>query len=164
MIGNIGYERRLQALERRAREIGYGVPTPSMPWTPFFFGDGGVGGTFTYSSQAGRYRRIGDICIVNGMVAISAIAVAPTGSMHIAGLPFTAASSGVNSGASFTFIYNFNYSVNAMDLSGVILSAGNTIALYESFDNAAAVAVPAANFTNVNCNLQFFGMYQVAGS
>jgi len=130
-------------------------------WTPGFVGTG-TAGTFTYFSQFGRYVRMGDLCFFNGVVAISAITVAPTGNMRISGLPFTASNTG-NAGASFSFIGNFNYTAAALQLTGAIVAATNYISLYESFDNAAAVAAPAANFTNAACNLQFHGFYQVAG-
>lgn len=161
MIGNIGYERRLQALERRAREIGYGVPNTAASWTPNF-GGSGTPGTFTYGAQSGRYVRVGDLCFIEGIVQITAITVAPTGNMRIWGMPFTAVA--INSGISFVYISNFNYTAAALQVTGVI-QVGNSYAdLYESFDNAGAVAVPAANFTNASCNMQFFGMYQIAGS
>jgi len=163
MIGNIGYELRLQALELKARSIGSGAPSPETSWTPFFFGDGGTAGTFTYASQVGRYTRMGQLCFIHGVVAISAITVAPTGTMYIAGIPFDAAAT-INSGVAFTYISNFNYAAGALQLTGAIVASGNTIKLFESFDNAIAVAVPAANFTNASCNIQFFGMYQVSGS
>ncbi len=160
MIGNIGYERRLQALERRAREIGYGVPNPAASWTPTFIGSG-TPGTFTYASQSGRYVRVGDFCFITGVVAISAIPVAPTGNVRIGGLPYAAIA---NSAISFGYINNFNYSAGALQLTGLIGGGTNYILLFESFDNALAVEVPSANFINTGCNMQFFGMYQVSGS
>lgn len=165
-FANLGYERRLQALERFMREIrGDHGAISIAAWTPFFFGDGGTGGTFTYTAQTGRYTTIGGYCFIQGVVAISAIAVAPTGSMRIAGIPFTAANvANTNGGISFSFIHNFNYAANAVQLTGVAISNENTISLYEAFDNGAAVAAPAANFTNTGCNIQFVGFYQIAGA
>jgi len=61
----------------------------------------------------------------------------------------------------FSFVSNFNYSATAIELTGAIGGGGNTISLYEAFDNAGAAAVPAANFTNAACNMQFTGFYQV---
>ncbi len=46
-------------------------------------------GTFTYSTQAGFYTRIGNRCLFNLSVSATAVPVAPTGSAIIDGLPFT---------------------------------------------------------------------------
>lgn len=150
----LALEKNLKDLQSRARGTAWGV------WTPAFFGDGGTPGTFTYAAQVGRYTRIGSLCILQGIVAISAITVAPTGNMRIANLPFTV-NSVINGGVYFTFISGFNYSAAAIELTGAIVAAGNTISLYEAFDNAGAGAVPSANFTNPSCNLQFTGFYLV---
>lgn len=150
----LSLERKLQDLQSRARGIAWGV------WTPAFFGDGGTPGTFTYTAQVGRYTRLGNLCILQGIVAISAITVAPTGNMRIANLPLTI-NSVINGGVYFTYIGGFNYTAGATELLGAAVVTGNTISLYEAFDNAGAVAVPAANFTNPTCNLQFTGFYLV---
>jgi len=157
----LDHEKRIRELERsladlatRARDMRWGT------WQPAYFGDGGTPGTFTYAARQGYYTRIGSLCIIQGVLQISAITVAPTGNMRISNLPLTVGSS-INGGVFFSFIANFNYSVNAVELNGAIVAGGNTISLYEAFDNAAAVPVPSANFTNANCNLQFTGFYQV---
>lgn len=49
-------------------------------------------GTFTYSTQAGFYTRIGNRVLFNLSVAATAVPVAPTGSAIIDGLPFTSVS------------------------------------------------------------------------
>lgn len=159
----IDHERRILALEKslkdvQARSRGYAWGT----WSPSFFGDGGTPGTFTYFANTGSYMRIGGLCIITGVVAISAITVAPTGNMKIANLPIQASSSATaNGGVSFQYISNYNFSATAIQLTGVIIVGGNTISLYEALDNAGPLPSPAASFTNPTCNLQFFGMYQV---
>ena len=128
-----------------------------VEWTPTYKGTT-VAGTFTYVSQVGRATVLGPLVFVQGVCALSAIGVAPTGNMTIAGLPLPV-SAVPNGGVAFSFISHFNYSLLSLQLMGVIVGSGNVIDLYESFINAVAVRVPAANFTNVNCNLQFFGYY-----
>jgi hypothetical protein len=154
-------ERRLQALEQfveRLRKSDMG--SVQNTWTPAFQGSG-TAGTFTYSVQSGVYTRLGNQVIVHARVAISAISVAPTGTMRITGLPYTANATYFG-GCYFTFISNFNYAASAMDVSGLIGPSTAHIRIMESFDNTSAADTPAANFTNVNCDLMFSGVYLIA--
>lgn len=130
-------------------------------WTPAFAGSG-TAGTFTYTAAtAAYYTKIGNLVWFGGRVTISAISVAPTTNMRITGLPFTAKSDTVNSGAiTFGFISNLDFSANAIQLTGVVVGGQSYIDLYEVFDNAAAVAYPAANFTNAACSIIFSGWYR----
>ena len=134
-------------------------------WTPEFAGSG-TPGTFGHAanSQKGYYVRQGNIAHIFGYLVINAITVAPTGVMAITGLPF-AANSATNyrAGVDWGIIDNFNYTgaTTAIQLTGVIVASGTSILLFESFDNGATVQVPAANFTNANCNLQFSATYLI---
>ena len=131
-------------------------------WTPAFTGTT-IAGSFTYAKQFGIYTKINNQVFLYGAIQISAIATPPTGNMTITGLPIAAA--GVDAyyaaGVDWAFISNFNYTAAALDLTGYIRNATAIIELYESFDNAASVQVPAANFTNVNCFVTFSATYQV---
>jgi hypothetical protein len=91
---------------------------------------------------------------IRGDLQISAIGTPPMGNMTITGLPYTAASIGA---VTFGVISNFNYAASAIQLGGDI--SGVAIRLSESFDNSANVAAPAANFTNVDCRMNFAGLY-----
>lgn len=128
-------------------------------WVPSFQGSG-TAGTFTYAVQQGAWARIGNQVFVHGRVTISAISVAPTLVMRIVGLPFTSNATYFG-GVFFTFISSFNYSAAVLDLTGLISPATAHIRLIENFDNAGSADAPAANFTNVNCDLIFSGQYQV---
>jgi len=132
-------------------------------WTPEFAGSG-TPGTFGHAanSQKGYYARQGNIVHLFGYLVINAITVAPTGAMSITGLPF-AANSATNfrAGVTFDIIDNFNYTAAAIELTGVIVASGTSILLFESFDNAPTVQVPAANFNNAACDLQFHGTYLI---
>lgn len=83
MIGNIGYERRLQALERRAREIGYGVPTPATAWTPQLW-QNGTQLALTLDSAA--YVISGPLVFVHARFTVNAVGA--VGLMEIRNLPF----------------------------------------------------------------------------
>lgn len=144
--------KRLEALEALERpRSGGGI------WTPTFQGSG-TAGTFTYVTQNGIWRRWGDRIYIEGHVAISAIGVAPTGTMRITGLPFTAAGT-INGAVLFGYISNINYSAAALALTGSIFATVAYISLLEAFDNASTADVPAANFTNPNAQLRFVGFY-----
>ena len=133
-------------------------------WTPIFFGSG-TAGTFTYTIQVGRYTRIGNLCFIRGHIAISAIAVAPTGDVYIRGLPLKSINlTNAHSAIEFGLISNFNYTNTAFQLTGRIDPNNIQIVMSESFDNVVKVDVPAANFTNAACELIFAGHYQISGA
>jgi hypothetical protein len=148
---------RLEHLERIEKPF-YATGT----WTPSFIGSTGAG-TFTYvaNGQIGYYTRIGRMVFIQGHIAISAIPVAPTGTMRISGLPITSANIVNLTGIVDINASNFNYSAGALDLIGYIPPNTTYIQLAETFDNIAAVDAPAGNFTNVNAALTFAGQYQV---
>lgn len=165
MLPNLDSERRLQALEKFTREIrGDRGATEPAAWTPAWTGTG-TAGVFTYTNQFGRYTRIGNLAFIQARLTISAIPTPPVGNMTITGLPLTAVNVANVSGLIiFGFIHNFNYAAAAIELTGIVPLNSARIDLYESFDNIAAVQVPAANFTNVACDLIFGGVYQVSGT
>jgi hypothetical protein len=155
--------RRIQNLEaavRRLQTLTQAVYAEGT-WTPVFFGST-IAGTFTYTKQVGRYTRLGDTVLLRGRVAISAIAVAPTGSMFITGLPFTSANiADVYGGIYFEFISQIIYPAGKLELTSYISPNDTRIALATSQTNAAGASYPAASFTNVATDLIFAGSYQV---
>lgn len=82
--------RRLQADDLRLRQ----TETKEVPqfatgtFTPAYAGTGG-GATWTYSVATGFYTRIGNRCLFNLSVSVSARAGVPIGGALITGLPFT---------------------------------------------------------------------------
>lgn len=160
-----GILRRLNELETRLEREKSEVPIfTSGTWTPAFAGSI-VPGTFTYASRNGHWSQDGMSIDIYGLMVISAIPGAPTGVMSITGLPFAASSlTNFRAGVSFGVISDFNYTgaTTAIELTGVIAAGGSSILLFEAFDNIATVQVPAANFVNVNCNIQFSARYMKA--
>lgn len=149
---------RLERLEKSDVSL-----AQSGTWTPAFTGSG-TPGTFGYAGRNGYYLRDGSRIDIFGYIVLNAITVAPTGVMAITGLPVTAtALANYRAGVTFGVIDNFNYTgaTTAIELTGVIVASGTSILLFESFDSAATVQVPAANFTNANCNLQFSATYLI---
>lgn len=151
-------KRRLERLESNEQLL-----TARGTFTPAFAGTG-TAGTFTYvaNGQKGAYARNGNQVTIHIYVQISAISVAPTGNMRITGLPFTAASVGMDFSMAIGFPSNINVSATAIQLCAIIPLGGTTIDLYEMFDNAAAAAFPAANFGNANAAIELSGTYQIA--
>lgn len=131
----------------------------SGTWTGAYAGTT-IAGTFTYSTNTGKYIRMGGLCWVWNRITITAIGVAPTGNMRITGLPFTAAT--VNDPLTLGLVNNFNYAAASMELTLQTVLSTTQIALHEPQDNAADVPTPAANFTNAACDLIFSGWYQLA--
>lgn len=155
--------RRIEAIEKRLADIKTHEHTPaSGTFTPTFVGTS-TAGSFTYVAgrQDGRYTMHDTMLIFGLEVAISAIAVAPVGSMTIAGLPFAAAGS-EDGTVMFGLIANINMTAAALMLTGFIASGTSVIDLREMFDNAGSTAYPAANFTNVNAQLRLTGVYWIA--
>jgi hypothetical protein len=134
----------------------------SGTFTPTYTGST-IAGTFTYigGGQVGLYTRIGNQVFIHLFLQISAISVAPTGSMQISGLPFTAAASGLSYSLSVGFLSNVNTSANIVQLTAIALGGAPRIGLFEAFDNIATVAYPAANFTNVGAAMLISGSYSV---
>lgn len=139
----------------------YQLSSSEGSWTPIFEGTTGAG-TFTYGIQVGRYERQGNKVCIQATIQISAIPVAPTGNMQIAGLPVATRNvTNLLGGVSFGVISQFNYAASALQLLGRIRPNVSVIDLMESFDNGAVVQTPAANFTNTACLLAFAAVYFV---
>ena len=83
MIGNIGYERRLQALERRAREIGYGVPSPLTAFSAGLYQGGSIACTVSFAV----YMISGKWMVAQAFVQATAGGVAGN-TIALTGLPF----------------------------------------------------------------------------
>jgi hypothetical protein len=155
-------QQQLAVLERRLEMLERGVELPvTGTWTPIFQGSG-TAGTFTYGAdRQGYYIRVSDRILFHGRVRITAISTPPTGTMRIGGLPFTANSNTGDSAVSLGYISQFNYATSAIQLTAIVVANTTYMALYESFDNIATVAAPAANFTNAACDIVVSGLYQI---
>lgn len=157
----------MQTLARRLVEplrgwfLGYGSGYVSGTWTPTFEGTT-IAGTYTYTVQRGYYVRIGEVVTLWGSIGISAISVAPTGNMQIAGLPFAAAT--VGGSVRFVpslYVDNLDYPTNALEIIARVTAGASVISLAYARDNLATNAYPAANFTNTAANMDFALVYAV---
>lgn len=129
-------------------------------FTPTFAGTS-TAGTFTYSLQEGAYTRIGNTVFFILRVGISAISVAPTGNMIIAGLPLTASASAPPAPTTLAFMNQIDYPAGAVELTARIGQGENFIRLAYSQDNGSNQSYPAASFTNASASLSASGLYFV---
>lgn len=87
---NLTAQRQIKVLQdghERLRKAD--VPGVDGAFTPIFVGST-VPGAFTYTTQNGFYTRLGNRVLIDVHIAISAIAVGPTGNLQIGGLPLAA--------------------------------------------------------------------------
>lgn len=106
-------------------------------WTPVLGGDGGTSGQ-TYSTQVGRYIKVGKLVTCFGRTSLTAKGVI-TGNLAITGLPFTSENvSGLNGVLHVGFWNNF---VTSLDTLTGIVAANTTTAVF--FATTAAATVTA---------------------
>lgn len=128
MTGNIGYERRLQALERRMREISAGVPISGwVTFTPGLYQGGVVASTISYA----RYCVIGKLLIAQARLSATAAGTA-TNSIQITGLPIARVTTTTMSGE--FQVYTGTHYIGAAEVGGggtsaVGIISGNTNAI-----------------------------------
>ena len=119
-------------------------------WTP------AVGGTATYTSQVGRYTKIGRYVYIEGLLQINAIGTGAT--FQISGLPFTSNST---SGAGAVTVSLWSGTATAVtSIFGQVDSNATTITLRST---TTAASSPSANALFANAAYVYFaGHYTVA--
>lgn len=153
-------ERRIGQVEVKEKPGAYGTWTPALAGvtTP---------GTFTYTTQAGNYTRLGNRLFFNGRIITSAITVAPVGLMTITGLPIVAEATGAGGAmgvCNFVFLTGFNVAAGYTQLAGLIVTAESRIQIYKSGDAVATVGVTGAETPGIpagTIDLIFSGHYQI---
>jgi hypothetical protein len=126
-------------------------------WTPAIVG-GTTTGTASYTTQVGRYTRIGNNVTVHFNVA-GTFSVAPTGEVRISGLPFTSQNT---TGLFPTGALNYEYGVAGLN----IYSQFNTAYLKVYKNSTAtgsngAIASFSTDYSNSNFSIQGTLTYQV---
>lgn len=111
-------------------------------FTPTLVGSG-TAGTFTYTTRTGAYCRIGQLVQCSIVILLSAMAVAPVGTMTITGLPFTSDSSYGTQGVTVNQWGNVTLGGGYTQLGGYIGASSTVITLTESGSGVAAVGLPA---------------------
>jgi hypothetical protein len=114
-------------------------------WTPVLGGDGG-GTAMTYSTQIGKYTKIGNVVTADAYVLLSARGTI-TGNVVITGLPFTG---NANYNSSVTWGYWNSLGTNWASVGGW-LNNGNTIYLGgQQTSNTIIQTMAQADITNIS--------------
>jgi hypothetical protein len=132
-------------------------------FTPTLVGSG-TAGTYTGTTgTGGNYTQIGNRVFVSGRVVFTGTTTAPTGSMAIGGLPFTAVSAAGSVIAGGMTIFNwsgFNVPAGYTQVEAQILTSGVKAGIVRNGGNIAPAYVDGAEVAAA-CDVQFFGVYQV---
>lgn len=134
-------------------------------WTPTITATG-TDPTVTYTTQAGRYRRIGDQVTCEFYIVASAIGGSPTGIPQISGFPFTCKNAVVNRAP----VNMDNGLTTGIDVSGIANSCGNGGYILGNSTNVRLYAIrtdttpTALTFTEIAASGVFYGQvtYEVA--
>ena len=117
------------------------VKTPTLSasntWTPVLSDGGSV---FTYGLQVGTYTRIGNIVFAFVDIQIATTTAAPTSTVTITGLPFTASG-----------VATVNFNISSVDIpvgfnvvAGIINTSSSVINVRQNGDNVASAGLAAA--------------------
>lgn len=130
-------------------------------WTPVLEG-ASTAGTQTYSTQVGRYTKIGNLCFVQCNITLSAFDAATSGNMRVNGLPFTVNSVSGGSPVVGAQLSNIDLDVASGRYSpGCGFQQGQTyINLSEQGDNVSTAALTHADFAN-NSIVNLAGCFRV---
>ena len=132
-------------------------------WTPIITGSSSAG-SCTYSSQLGRYVKIGKQVSCWGQVSSSSTPTG-TGNLQVSGFPFTKENSILPWGPETSIAYFFGFTsygtaTDTLRLLGPV--SGGTYARFHSFNNRGDTSAPPtpANFVS-GANLYFSVTYEV---
>lgn len=125
-------------------------------WTPsILFGAASTG--ITYSTQAGRYTKIGRTVIVSCNIVLSSKGTA-TGAAQVGGLPFTSANDGIYAAAAVGLAAGMSSVTGAVSL--MVKPNDVLLNVYHS-NNGAGAGLTNSNFTNTS-QVYFSATYDVA--
>lgn len=129
-------------------------------WTPVLFGVT-TAGTFTYSTQTGRFAQIGNTVCANGGVVVTAVSVTAGGNMRVSGLPFAAANIGASiSPMAMGQVGNIVLPSGYSQFTGVVVTGTSQIALQTSGNNITNRSVVAGDI-QTNSQIFFGGCYYI---
>lgn len=119
------------------------IETSHGTWTPAFVGTT-IAGTFTYTTQLGRYIKIGKRCWLDFNVHISVVTVAATGNLTITGLPFASVTAAGYAGMIPVACDKVTVLGTTVQLMGRVASNVVVIDFIETGNNIAATLLPAS--------------------
>lgn len=127
-------------------------------WSPTIRGDS-VAGTQTYSTQTGRYTKIGRLVMVEATIIMSAKDAATAGNLQVGGFPFSEGG-GAFGGIVVGYYSNINLDAGFSQLGIIFNGTGTNAYLVESGDNVNASFLAAATIGNTP-SLLIGGCYSV---
>lgn len=113
----------------------------------------------TYSSQIGRYTKIGNMVLFSIHLRANG-GTANSGHVTITGLPFTANSSLNQEGAWFTYNGGF-YNSSSATGAWLVLGGSTSMAFYRQTDGAALAGTSSGLATNLNADCRVAGFYRI---
>lgn len=132
-------------------------------FTPVLAG-AATAGTQTYTTQIGRYTKIGKQVFYTINIALSAKGGTTSGNMRVTGLPFAAVTAaGARWAVTVENAENWDLNVGAgrYTVSAAILSGNSRIELFEQGDNTTQVVLTDVDFGNTSA-LTLTGHYEAA--
>lgn len=123
-----------------------------------------IAGTFTYTAASClvEWTRIGNRVLFNGRIVISAITVAPTGQLQIAGWPYAGVSDAnmAIAGGGTMIAWALNVAAGYTDVSLQVANGLAVSQILRSGDNVAIAGVQGGELIVGDC--RFEGQYRVA--
>lgn len=142
-----------------AANVGRGF-AENGPWTPVVSFTT-TPGTQAYSTQVGRYLRVGNMVTLFASIVMSSKDVAAAGNLRITGLPFTPVTLTGYTAVGSCMAANLDFAAGYTTTHCYVQSNDSNMRIYQSGDNVALAQFDAAA---VNNNTQFYITltYQVA--
>lgn len=119
-------------------------------WTP------SIGGTATYTTQVGRFIKIGNMVFVMGRIVINALGTGSTSA--ISGLPFA---SSANPGATLAVGFFSALAINQIFLAGLVNASASTMTFSSIAASGAAMTIGPA-IIGAGTEIRFSGWYEAA--
>jgi hypothetical protein len=123
-------------------------------WTPTVAG-GSTAGTYTYSTRAGSYIKIGRIVVASFTLTAITASSAGTGGLTITGFPFTAGGNSSYGDRAFNAVSRIRLMANARSNVIVLLGANSTIGyyVYDNGSTGGGTDIPVTDISSGNSQL-----------
>jgi hypothetical protein len=140
-----------KGIDFSATANGSGTPTTEVlsdyeegTWVPVYEAETGAFTTLTYTTQSGRYTKIGNMVIVSGIISTSNVAVGTAGGgMFIGGMPYPQSGTLASGTISLAINWNTDHPSNLEQDSG----NSRMKMLYRSSANGGSIALAIGDFT-----------------
>lgn len=129
-------------------------------FTPVYKGSG-TAGSWTYSTQIGRYIRFNNLVIITIDLIAATRPVAPTGNALIDGLPFTAFSTGGGQNHASLAIGQCDATLTGTQIEALVVPGTTQIAFLEIPAGGGANTNLAATGLTATCAMRLWGGYEI---